>query len=129
MVDISKMKSRWYTLISRFNSGEQVHKSDIIELLESDEPIIDDAKPLLTATVKQEVSFKRGKKGALDDCSILAKNMILDLVPLIEDEIRAEKKAGQRISPKTEALEQVAEVLGMTTRALEKIIAQQKSEQ
>ncbi len=61
-VDLEGYSFPWHDLLSKIEKGERVECEDILALIESDEPIIDEAKPLIASIIKGGYKFPKGNK-------------------------------------------------------------------
>lgn len=50
----------WLRIVSKYEKGEDIYKQEIIDALQSDYPVIYNAKPLLAGIVSGDFNFKKG---------------------------------------------------------------------
>jgi len=88
MADLDDLSSPWFSLLYKLKQGRHVARQDVIDLIESDLPVIDEAKPLITSIIKGEYKFAKGRKpNELLPISPINKMMLIGWVDMLEEEI------------------------------------------
>ncbi|MAT66242.1 MAG: hypothetical protein CMN57_11435 [Gammaproteobacteria bacterium] len=110
MIDLAQLGSPWLTIIQRVNNGKRVDRQEVIDLLNSDEPVHDAAKPFLAAVIEGEYKFKRGIKPRT-------------IPPWMAEAVLAAAKTLERKRGET-AKDTAADMLGISVRQLENLLQQ-----
>lgn len=59
-LDLDKHNGTWASIIYRIEEGKRIEKQDVIDLLNTNKPVPDNAKPFLVDVISGKYKFKRG---------------------------------------------------------------------
>ena len=124
MIDLSEFSNPWFSLLQRHRMGKRIEKGEVLALLSSDSPVINEAKPFIADVINGSHKFPRGIKPQSGIDSNMGREFIRGLVDMLEEHFKDENTDRPKgaETPREMAKKSIANGLGVSVRTIESVI-------